>query len=211
MESAATATAIKNEDTDVAESNSQDNSYDGKSNEKRNENFQEKSVHESKKRKRENKLKTTDDDGPVPKKMSANDVEKEDLQTNNDGVKIKTRKVKLEGDNEERNSTEASKRKDFQMSDVKIKTKEKDNEETTNTKIKKNRRKKNDKVPSGGKSELFKKKRKDSKLGKVQKRGKRGTPDGVDSMMSLDAERLRTYGINAKKFKNKLKYGKKKF
>lgn len=40
--------------------------------------------------------------------------------------------------------------------------------------------------------------------------GKHNRPnDG--QMMSLNAERLRTYGLNAKKFKNKLKYGNKKF
>lgn len=33
----------------------------------------------------------------------------------------------------------------------------------------------------------------------------------VEQIMSLNAERLKTYGLNAKKFKNKLKYGNKKF
>lgn len=41
------------------------------------------------------------------------------------------------------------------------------------------------------------------------KRGKSKSTDPV--MMSLNAERLKMYGINAKKFKNKLKYGKKKY
>lgn len=39
--------------------------------------------------------------------------------------------------------------------------------------------------------------------------GKRKS-DYDDSTMSLNAERLKTYGINAKKLRNKLKYGNKK-
>lgn len=42
------------------------------------------------------------------------------------------------------------------------------------------------------------------------KTGKRKS-DNDDPMMSLEAERLKTYGISVKKFKNKLKYGNKKF
>ncbi|XP_029159954.1 protein KRI1 homolog [Nylanderia fulva] len=42
------------------------------------------------------------------------------------------------------------------------------------------------------------------------KTGKRKS-DNDDPVMSLEAERLKTYGISAKKFKNKLKYGNKKF
>lgn len=42
------------------------------------------------------------------------------------------------------------------------------------------------------------------------KTGKRKS-DTDDPMMFLEAERLKTYGISAKKLKNKLKYGNKKF
>jgi len=47
-----------------------------------------------------------------------------------------------------------------------------------------------------------------SKFNKINT-GKRKL-DYDDPMMSLNAERLKTYGINAKKLKNKLKYGNKK-
>lgn len=53
-----------------------------------------------------------------------------------------------------------------------------------------------------------KNKNKNSQLNKT-KTGKR-KPNNDDPMMSLGAERLKAYGINAKKFKNKLKYGNKK-
>lgn len=94
--------------------------------------------------------------------------------------------------------------RDFQISNIKIEEVkiEKDNEETNNTKIKENKE-----MSSIEKSTVFKKK--NSKVSKIKKVGKRRPGD--DSMMFLDAERLKTYGINAKKLKNKLKYGKKRF
>ncbi|XP_014489220.1 PREDICTED: protein KRI1 homolog [Dinoponera quadriceps] len=65
------------------------------------------------------------------------------------------------------------------------------------------------------KTALARKKRDRSNKRKLQfnkvKSGKcRLNSDSTDLMMSLNAERLKSYGINAKKFKNKLKYGKRK-
>lgn len=48
-------------------------------------------------------------------------------------------------------------------------------------------------------------------LDKVKSNKRESNNGNTDPIMSLNIERLKTYGINAKKFKNKLKYGKKKF
>jgi len=123
---------------------------------------------------------------------------KNKLKTDEDGSVPK--KIKI-NDAENENS---------HLNDVKIKIEndvqiEKDKKKINDTKIKN----KNE-MPSVEKYTISKKKKKDFKLNKGRKVGKH-RQDDVDSMMSLDAERLKTYGINAKKFKNKLKYGNKKF
>lgn len=55
-----------------------------------------------------------------------------------------------------------------------------------------------------------KKKNKKKKLESNKMKNEKHKPnsESVHQLMSLDAARLKTYGINAKKFKNKLKYGK---
>lgn len=176
--SAITDTAPKEKDTDITKNGMQNNSHDSKKNEKEDKDLKGNNViDKSTKKKRENKVKT-DDNGPVSKKICANNVETEHSHVNN--VQIKVEK------------------------NIKV---EKDNKEMSNTGIKKN---KHEETPSVDKSAVSRKKKKNSKLSKVKKAGKH-RPDGVDSMMSLNAERLKMYGINAKKFKNKLKYGNKKF
>ncbi|XP_076287714.1 protein KRI1 homolog [Lasioglossum baleicum] len=52
-------------------------------------------------------------------------------------------------------------------------------------------------------------KSKDKKFNK--KKGKDSVPKEIDDIVSLNPERLKTYGINPKKFKNKLKYGSKQY
>lgn len=64
----------------------------------------------------------------------------------------------------------------------------------------------NEKTIANGKSAG----RKKNKNNNSHMNTKKHKPDYNDPMMSLNAERLKTYGINAKKLKNKLKYGNKK-
>jgi hypothetical protein len=99
---------------------------------------------------------------------------------------------------------------DSQPNDIKIKIKKDVEVEKNKKKISDTKIKNKNKMPSAENCTISKKKKKDLKLNKGRKVGKH-KQDDVDSMMSLDAERLKMYGINAKKFKNKLKYGNKKF
>lgn len=73
----------------------------------------------------------------------------------------------------------------------------------------------NEKTVSMDKTVVNKRKNKMKEMRKLQfnklKSDKhKSSRDNIDPIMSLNADRLKIYGINAKKFKNKLKYGKKK-
>ncbi|EZA47646.1 hypothetical protein DMN91_012373 [Ooceraea biroi] len=189
VQSTATDTVSREKDIDITESGTQNNACDSKNDEKQDKDLEGKDVTDkSGKRKRNNKLKTDD---PVSKKIRRNNIEKDNEGMNNTSEKIKT--------------NDAGKR-ESRINDVKIKTEkdikiEKDSEELSNAKIK-NKKKEI--------SAASKKNKKDSKFSKVPKRVGNRRPDDVDSMMSLNAERLKMYGIKAKKFKNKLKYGNRK-
>lgn len=55
-----------------------------------------------------------------------------------------------------------------------------------------------------------KKEKKKLQINKMKNRKHQPNSESVQQLMSLDTARLKTYGLNAKKFKNKLKYGNRK-
>lgn len=118
---------------------------------------------------------------------------------NNSNKRKRKNKLKVDGDSPRPKmiKTDDVKESSPVKADKKI---EKDNEKTVSMdKTVVNKRKKN----------KMKEMRK-LQFNKLKSDKHKSSRDNIDPIMSLNAERLKTYGINAKKFKNKLKYGKKK-
>ncbi|XP_070160841.1 protein KRI1 homolog [Polyergus mexicanus] len=176
----------------------------------------------NKKRRQKKKIKINDPnvklintDTVSKKKITLQNIAENNAQNNSHGNKNNERNAQDKNvvNKNEKRKRENKLRDDNRPNPKKIKTDKAGREdsriETDNVSI---NGKNNGKITSLSteKSIIARKKNKskNSRLNKT-KTGKR-KPNNDDPMMSLGAERLKAYGINAKKFKNKLKYGNKK-
>lgn len=116
-------------------------------------------------------------------------------------IKAKKLKTDEEKDKEVVKETQNSQQNDIKKVEVSELKKKHDKKTASNVKAASNK-------SNSNKKQNMQKKNKLKVANKKFNKGKKD--DAADQIASLDASRLKGYGINAKKFKNKLKYGKKK-
>ncbi|XP_032674778.1 protein KRI1 homolog isoform X2 [Odontomachus brunneus] len=180
----------------------------------------------SKKRRRKKKIKNnfnvdSININTISEKRVA-EITKDNTQNNSHNIKNDAEQDKITQEKNTVNKSNEKKRKNKSRVDSnssKLKKIKTDNikKESLQIKVDNKIEKNNEETAPVGKTVVIQKRKNKTKeksklqLNKVKRNKNKSNNDNINSMMSLNVERLKTYGINAKKFKNKLKYGKKKF